>query len=253
MLKKELHGGVAVITLEHGPVNATDTAALRAITAEFSALNGPDGPAAVVFTGSGRAFSAGVDLRAMLAGGPPYLAEFLPALDEACLALFTLDKPMVAAVNGHAIAGGCVLACCADLRVMASGRGRIGVPEIKVGVPFPRVPLEMLVHAVGPKVAQRLVYRADTVTPEEALTLGLVDEVVEPEALLERSIALAAELAERAPADTFAMSKWQLRRDGLDRIARYQEDEHERLVSIWERRTSDSWTADYLAAATRRS
>jgi enoyl-CoA hydratase/carnithine racemase len=260
MIERMHVGPVAVLTMAHGPVNAMDTALLRALTETFTALSaepapapepgGRGGPAAVVLTGAGRAFSAGADLHRLLDGGPDYLREFLPALSEAFYAVFTFDRPVVAAVNGHAIAGGAVLACCADVRLMADGGGRIGVPEIKVGVPFPRVALEVVTHAVGPKVAGRLVRGADTVPPSEALALGLVDEVVEPGELVDRAVARAAQLAAEIPPDTFALTKSALRRDAVDRIARYREDEDAQVAEVWARRQHDGWTARYLAAAT---
>lgn len=254
MIERTADGPVAVLTLAHGPVNAMDIALLRALRATFDELASEkptERPTAVVLTGAGRAFSAGVDLRRLLDGGPDYLREFLPALSEALHTVFSFDRPVVAAVNGHAIAGGCVLACCADRRLMADGPGRIGVPEIKVGVPFPRVPLEIMVHAVGPAAAGRLITGAETLTPAEALTLGLVDAVVEATELTQRAIALANELASAIPSDTFALSKTQLRRDTVERIARYRLDEDARVAELWWRRITDGWTARYLAAITR--
>jgi enoyl-CoA hydratase len=249
MIERTASGSVAVLTLTHGPVNAMDTALLRELTDTFRAM-ATERAGAVVLTGAGRAFSAGVDLRRVLAGGPDYLREFLPALSEALYTVFTFDRPVVAAVNGHAIAGGCVLACCADLRLMADGPGRIGVPEIKVGVPFPRVPLEVMVHAVGPTVAGRLVTRADTLAAGDAHRLGLVDEVVERAELVARAVRAATELATEIPPDTFALTKTQLRRDTVERIARYRRDEDPRVAELWGRRVSDGWMARYLEAVT---
>lgn len=247
MIQRTDVGSVAVLRLAHGPVNALDTALLRAIIQTFTGLHDA---AAVVLTGSGRAFSAGADLRRLLDGGPEYLAEFLPALSNALQAVFTFDRPVVAAVNGHAIAGGCVLACCADRRLMADGPGRIGVPEIRVGLPFPRVPLEIMVHAVGPTVAGRLVTRADTLPPADAAALGLVDEVVAAEELVDRAVAAAEELATAIPVDTFALTKAQLRRPALERIERYRADEHDQVAQLWRKRIEDGWTARYLGSVT---
>src|SRR5207253_4831329 len=103
------------LTMAHGKANAMSTEFCRALTARLAEAN--SSPArAVIITGQGRMFSAGVDLLRLSEGGAPYVREFLPALNAMFEAVFTCPKPVVAAVNGHAIAGGCVLACAADHR-----------------------------------------------------------------------------------------------------------------------------------------
>lgn len=252
MIERSDSGDVAVLHLSNGPVNVMSIDLLRATTEEFTKL-AADGPGAVVLTGAGRAFSAGVDLRSFLDGGPDYTREFLPALSEALHTVFTFPRPVVAAVNGHAIAGGAVLAFAADARLMATGKGRIGTPELVVGVPFPRVPLELVVHAVGPRVAHRLVFGADTLDPGQALALGLVDELTEPDALVARAVAVAGRLATAIPPDSFTITKQQLRRDTVERIERFRVDEDPRILDLWNTRAADGWTARYLEQATRKS
>ena len=100
-------------------------------------------------------------------------ATFLPAMNQAFEALFAFPKPVVAAVNGHAIAGGCIMACCADYRIMAREPGRIGIPELLVGVPFPVVPLEIVRFATPPQHLQALIYRGLTLTADDALRVRL--------------------------------------------------------------------------------
>lgn len=252
MIERTDDGHVAVLTLRHGPVNAMDLELLRKVTETFQDL--ADDPArAVVITGNERAFSAGVDLSRILDGGEAYGKEFLPALSEALMAVFTFPRPVVAAVNGHAIAGGAVLACCADRRVMAAGKGRIGTPELLVGVAFPRAPLDIVVHTVGEQVARELVFGAETLPPERALELGLVDELAEPDALLARAVSYAAGLAERIPADAYAHTKMQLRRSTVERIVNYGGDEDQEALAVWTERTRDGWMADYLARATQKA
>ena len=140
--------GVAVVRLDDGKVNALDLELLTAISATMARL--VDVPA-VVLTGAGTVFSAGVDLRRIVEGGPAHVREFLPELSRAFLAVFDHPRPVVAAVNGHALAGGCVLAAACDVRLMSGGR--IGLTELLVGVPFPVAPLEIMRFAVGPAVA----------------------------------------------------------------------------------------------------
>ena len=249
MIEREDVGEVAVLRLAHGPVNAMDLELCQAAAAQLRALTA-DPARAVVLTGAGRAFSAGVDLRRYLEQGEAYVARFLPALSEMFSAAFELPKPMVAAVNGHAIAGGCVLAACADTVFMADGNGRIGVPELKVGVPFPRVALEVLRHAVGDVAARRLVIGADTMRPAAAQAVGLVDEVVPADELLGLALEAARALVAEIPADSFAVTKGQLRRDAMERTAAWAGEEAESVTRLWNRRATDGWTAAYLKAAT---
>ena len=127
---------------------------------------GAQAKSALVITGQGKIFSAGVDLKRLSKEGAAYIRKFLPALDKLYDAVFFHPKPVVAAVNGHAVAGGAVLACCADRRIMARAGGRIGVTELLVGVPFPALAFEIVrfcgaaalparVHARGRDLHQR--------------------------------------------------------------------------------------------------
>ncbi len=199
----------------------------------------------MLLTGTGSIFSAGVDLFRVLAGGEEYLAGFLPALARALSTLFTFPRPVVAALNGHAIAGGCILACACDFKVMATGRGRIGVPELRVGVPFPAIALEILRFAVPRQHLQGLTYTGRTFTPEEALERGLVDELVAPEGLRARALAAARELA-AVPAATFELTKRQLRDPAVARVAALGERIDAEVAAAWSRPETHRVIRDYL-------
>jgi enoyl-CoA hydratase len=203
MLTVDRRDGITVARLEHGPVNALDLELLRAVTDVVRETSGP-----LVLTGAGRSFSAGVDLRRIVEEEPGYTADLLAALSDAFLAVFDHPAPTVAAVNGHAIAGGCVLALACDLRLMATGR--IGLTELAVGVPFPVAALEITRWALGP-AASRVVLGAGTFEPDDAVRLGLVHEVVTGDELLDRAVALAAAAAAHDPA-AYAFVKRQLHR-----------------------------------------
>jgi len=136
------------------------------------------GARAAVLTGSGSIFSAGVDLFRVMAGAEPYASQFIPALTATFLELFEYPLPLVAAVNGHAIAGGCILACSCDYRLMAEGKGTIGVPELLVGVEFPTVALEIMRHSVPANELHALIYTGQLCVAGQAHDRGLIDEVV---------------------------------------------------------------------------
>src|SRR5262249_36376962 len=134
MIKSDLIDGIAVLTMQHGKANALDVEFCNAMADQFIDLRKASAKA-VVLAGQGKIFSAGVDLKRLSEGDAGYVRQFLPTLHRLFEAVFFHPKPVVAAVNGHAIAGGCVLACCADRRIMARDAGRIGVTEILLGVP----------------------------------------------------------------------------------------------------------------------
>jgi len=204
MIEAEQYDDVVVLRLARGRVNALDLDLCRAIT---SALADHAEAGAVVLTAAGSCFSAGVDLKRLVDGGPGYVEEFLPALNAAFLAVFDYPRPIVAAVNGHAIAGGCVIAAGCDHRLMAGGR--IGLTELAVGVPFPLVALEIVRYFAGPLTGE-LVLGGHLLDPAEAAAHRLV-EAVGPDDLLDRAIGRAGELA-GVPAATYRLTKEQLHR-----------------------------------------
>lgn len=231
MIRREERGPLTVLRLEHGKVNALDTELLRDL---IEALDEADrSPArALVLTGSGSSFSAGVDLWQVLDGGAEYIRVFLPLLTQCLEKLFTFPRPVVAAVTGHAIAGGCIVACACDRRLMAAGRGRVGVPELLVGVPFPALALEIVRAATSESVAADLALTGQTHGPEEALRRGLVDSVVEPADLLERACEVASSLA-AVPAAAFALVKRQLRQPALERYRNLAPEHDARVLAAW--------------------
>lgn len=195
--------GVTTIWLDHPPVNALDLELLYAVVATMREIGGP-----VVITGTGKCFSAGVDLRAIIDGGPEYADRFLSALSAAFLAVFDHPAPVVAAINGHAIAGGCVLAMSADMRLMSAGT--IGLTELAVGVPFPVAALEICRYAMG-RSATRAMLEAATIDIDTASIRGWVDAVVSDTDLVALAISTARALGQHSPA-AYAATKQQLHR-----------------------------------------
>lgn len=244
MLDVEQLSEVTVLRLRHGPVNALDLELLQAITGAMSTV---DQTVAIVITGSGNAFSAGVDLQRIVQGGQSYVQEFLPALSAAFMAIFDHPRPVVAAINGHAIAGGCVIAAACDVRLMS--QGQIGLAELSVGVPVPTSAVEILRHTIGPAVS-RLVLTAALVDAVQARAIGLIQDIEEPDALLDAAVNAARRMAQ-VPADVFSFTKRQLQQPARDRIAARKADDDAVLATWSSDRTRDA-IADYLAALKRR-
>jgi len=208
MIEREQNAGILTLRLAHGKASAMDFELCEGLTRELRDAEASE-TIADIRTGTGSIFSAGVDLFRMTNEGAPDVERFFPALRDSLHALFTFPKPIVAAVNGHAIAGGCLLAAACDYRLMSAGR--IGVPELLVGVPFPAIAIEILKFACG-RDAQSLVYSGRTVTPDDAKLAGLIDEVVAPDFLHTRAEVIARELA-AIDSRNFALTKKQLRGD----------------------------------------
>ncbi len=223
--------GVAVLQMRHGKANALDVDLCTALktTLEQVATTSK----AVVLTGQEKIFSAGVDLVRLLKDGEDYRGALLKALGDALHALLTHPKPLIAAINGHAIAGGCILACAADHRIMIREHGRIGVPELTVGVPFPPMALEILRFAVPPQHFRQLVFRGLTYTPDRAHACGLVDELVAVEALSDRARTCALELA-AIPPHAFALTKSQAVRPVVERLQQqWTQDMDAKVNKAW--------------------
>jgi enoyl-CoA hydratase len=244
----ERHDQTAVIRLEHGKVNALDLESLRELSEVIRRVR-ESGAAAAVLTGSGSIFSAGVDLFRVIAGAEAYASQFIPALTATLLEVFECPLPLVAAVNGHAIAGGCILACACDYRLMAEGKGTIGVPELSVGVEFPAIALEIMRHSVPAHQLHALIYTGYLCRAGEAHDRGLIDEVVPADRLQSRALEIAARMAQ-VPGDVFAATKRALRGEALGRMHRDTTDDE--VVRRWSNPDTRRRIQEYLDATLAR-
>jgi enoyl-CoA hydratase len=240
MIERSQNDGILTLRLAHGKVSALDVELLEALLHELEGV--ATDVRAVILTGTGSTFSAGVDLVRLTREGPDYVRRFLPLLSRCLRALFAFPRPVVAAANGHAIAGGCIIVLAADVRLMAEGMGRIGLPELLVGVPFPAAALEIVRFAVPRGNAPSLIYAGRTLSPRDALTAGLVDEVVAPTDLMARAQEVARQLAS-IPPQVHRLTKQALRAEALERI--------ERTGAMLDPEALEMWSADETHAHIR--
>lgn len=245
MIDSRINDGIAVLTMSHGKANALDIEFCDALATRFSDLRKSDAKA-VVLTGQGKIFSAGVNLKRLSEGGADYIRQFLPTLHRLYDAVFFHPKPVIAAINGHAIAGGAVLACCADRRIMTRDSGRIGVTEILVGVPFPVLAFEIVRFAVPSRYLSEFTLTGATYETAAALHRGWVDEVAEPDELLDYALAVARELAMLSP-PAFAQTKSQVRELVTERVERSGDATDKAVTEIWTAPATLSHIRDYVA------
>jgi cyclohexa-1,5-dienecarbonyl-CoA hydratase len=171
-----IEDGVATLTLDRPPLNVLDVAMMRELREALTDIGERGELHALVLTGAGKTFCAGVDVADHTADR---IGDALPAFHGAVRALLALDVPVIAAVNGAALGGGCELAIACDI-VLARSNARIGLPEIQLGV-FPPVAAALLPRLIGWQRAAECVLTGRTFTAEEARELGLVGHVHAPE------------------------------------------------------------------------
>lgn len=193
-VEREQINGAALLRLARPPVNALWIDLLgeleEALTREAEV-----GTSAVVLTGAGSCFSAGIDTKAAASASADERVGGVRAINTTVAALFGLSLPVVAAVNGHALGGGLVIPLACDLVLSTREPCKLGLTEAAAGVPFPAVALATVRARLAPPAFNNLCLTGRTFGPEEALELGVVDELCDADGLVDRALAVAIELA----------------------------------------------------------
>ncbi len=193
------HDDVAVLQLDNGKANALNPELLQTLSTGLDAFDESSGRA-LVLTGYDRFFSAGLDLVTLRALDRGAMGAFMGSFDVILGRLFRCPRPVVAAVNGHAVAGGCVLANQADWRVLAEGnKVKYGTNETQLGVGLPPGALPASRQNYGPEATVRGFLLGELFRPDQALELGLVHELAPPAEVLPRALEFAERLAAVPP------------------------------------------------------
>jgi enoyl-CoA hydratase len=233
--------GVALVTLDHPKVNSLSSTLLRRLLDIARDLT-EHPPGAVVVTGSDRIFAAGAEISEF--GGPSEADEIGGLFVETLGALAAIPRMVVAAVHGYALGGGCELALACDLRI-ASTRAKFGQPEILLGIIPGGGGTQRLARLVGPARAKDLVLTGRQVGAEEALAMGLVDRVVEPDELLPTALAYAAELA-KGPLAAHALAKQAIDQGLETTLDEGMAIEHRAFVEVFRTEDSQSGVRSFL-------
>ena len=231
MIEFEERGGITILRMARGKGNALNLELAEALNHALDELESGTARAGII-TGQGSIFGAGVDLLTLVKGGAVYVRQFLPMLQRLLERFATFPKPLVAAVNGHAIAGGAILMLACDRRLLARGAARVGLTEARVGVLFPPWALEIARFATPPQHFSTLILTGRTWPPEEALARGMVDELVEPGELLGRACGMAEELA-AIPATAFAATKLAVRQPMIEAARRQTALTEAAIIEHW--------------------
>ncbi len=233
-----LRDGIATVVLQRGPVNALNPVVVEELSATFNGLQGAAEARAVVLTSCGKFFSFGFDIPEFLSYTREEFTRYLTSFTTLYRDLFIYPKPLVAAINGHAIAGGCMIALACDSAIMVQGSAKIALNEVAFGSSIFAGSAEMLQFRTGSR-ASDVLYSGAMYSPTEAREIGLIAEVVAPEALLERAREIAEELASKRPA-AFASIKSLLRKPVADAMASREAASIHEFVDIWY--SEPTWT-----------
>src|SRR3954449_1251492 len=213
LIHSEERGDVALVRIDRPPANAMDLDLLRVANVAREELQASR-PGAVVLTGRDGFFSAGVDLKAAPTLGPAEQREMVDGINRLFAGWYSFPRPVVCAVNGHAIAGGMILALCGDYRV-GCDVGNLGLTELRVGVPYPACAMAVVRAELSAAAARVLVLRAELISWADALEMRAIDELVEHSAVLPRALEVASEMAQ-LPRSAYPGVKQQLRRETLE-------------------------------------
>ena len=219
-MKIEETDDVALLRLDVGKANAIGVAFLNGVNGLLDQVDGSDARS-LVLTGYDKYFSAGLALPELIGYSRDEHLSFLELFSETMLRVYAQKRPVIAAINGHAVAGGCVLALQTDLRVMADGPTKIGLNEVQIGLALPPVVIETLRAQVPASSLMPIALRGKLFSPKEAETLGLVDEVVDQGRVESRAIDHAQALGALSPS-AFSQIKLALRQPVIDAVKRDQ-------------------------------
>ncbi len=227
-----MDGETATVCLERGKVNALNGELVGQLHESFRSLEADDGVRSVVLTGKGKFFSFGFDVPEFYDYSRSDFLAYVDKFERLCSYLFQFPKPIVAALNGHTVAGGGMLAICCDHRIMVEGGSRISLNEITFGSTVFAGSVAMLTYLVGSKNAQDILFSGRMYLPEEALRIGFIDEIAPQERFSAAVYERAREYGAKEPA-AFRSIKGLLRRQAVRQIEAHEQDSLKEFIDIW--------------------
>ncbi len=228
----ETAGRIAVLKLDRSPANAIDLDLAEAFENALATIEERDETDALVITGVGSCFSGGLDLKAVPTYDRAQQQAMVMAVNRMFGRLYGLPLPTIAAVNGHAMAGGVILTLGCDYRIGAEGNYKLGLAEARVGVVYPVAAMAIVRSELAPATARTMVLTARNYNPREALEMGVLDELQPPDRLLARAMEVAGEMA-ALPRSAYRRIKRGLRAQALASIDDAISNRNEPMLDSW--------------------
>jgi len=231
MIQTINHGVIRELRLDRPPVNALSPELINALRKAIQAAPG-EGARTLILSGAPGRFSGGLDVPLLLGLDRTAMATLWRDFYALLGAIARSPIPIVAAITGHAPAGGTVLALYCDLRIMASGDYKIGLNEVQVGIPIPPVIPAGARRLLGPRLAERLAVSGELLSPQDALGFGMIDEVVALEKVVDRAVERCQRLL-ALPAEAMASTRQLARADLIAIFEVDLEPELQRVIAGW--------------------
>jgi len=197
MIKSDINGDIGVISIDRPPVNAINPELVSSLSQALDSFKSNDDINGVILQGRDGIFSAGLDITHLFPKDREYIDSFWKDFSTLLVSMFSFPKPLYSSIGGHCPAGGTVMVIMSDYRIMSKGNYVIGLNEVDVGLTVPYGIGMVFQYVVGNRNAEELLLKAKLISPDQALRVGLVDELCDPETLLDTTlerIAVASDL-----------------------------------------------------------
>jgi len=199
LVKTEMEGKIAIVKLSFPEkLNILSPQMLEELREAFVSLSKKENVRVIIVTGEGKAFAAGADIKKMFSFTPYEAKQFAEMGQSLFDYIEQMEKPVIAAINGYALGGGCELAMACDIRVAAKS-AKIGQPEVRLGLIPGFAGTQRMLRLLGPGMAKKLILTGEQISAEEALRIGLVDVVVEDEELMNKTKSIARKILGSGP------------------------------------------------------
>ncbi len=229
-VSKDFQDHIAILRLQSGRVNPINETLVDELSQALSEIKGT--ARGMVLCGGAQFFSAGFDLPELLKLDRPAMSAFFEKFNRLCLTLFTLPYPTICALSGHAVAGGNILALTGDYRYASAGEKKIGLNEVKLGVPVPYLADLMLRHTIGNRYATQMIFSGEFLTVADAKIIGLIDAIGSPQELEDFTMERISRIAAQ-PGEAFAAAKASKVEAVERRYGKYGSLNNEQFLDCW--------------------
>ena len=247
---EDIGDGIRRLTMSRAPVNALNGEFLIELEAAFRNANEDKTVRVLLLNSDLKVLCAGMDLKEASEFSDAEQTAIVDGMNATYLELYRMTKPVITLVNRAAIAGGMFFVLASDFTLADTG-AKLGLTEVRVGVDFPVCPMEIARAEMTPLTFKRILLSGQNVVAEDAVTMGLINEVVAPDALMDRGLEIAREYA-RIPPLTFASIKTQMRKSIVDKVTKVVADKSDPKRRGWYNEETRDAMSTLLAAATKK-